>query len=235
MNKEYQQWREQIQKFFDPKNIESESKAYYSPSKDFSLSIEKYKTGENTWNFSRGIVKNTKSGKIVADIKRNYAHFWHTWCQHNNGNEYLLCGEDYQGQTIVNLTKKTVESYFPEEGYKGAGFCWVDTYPSPDSSVLAVEGCYWASPFEIVFFDFTEPDNLPYKEIRRIGNIGEVKGWNDNGLFVVEQEIEIRKSDGVPYDELTEEEQDALDDGEEETSYRIDTLKIGTNELLNRR
>ena len=71
------------------------------------------------------------------------------------------------------------------------------------------------------------------KHTNSIEQIGEVKGWNDNGFFVVELDIEIRKSDGVPYDELTEEEQDAIDDGKEEIDYRIEALKIDINELLN--
>ena len=231
-NKEYQEWREQIQHFFDPQNIDGESSVYDSPSKQFSLSVDVYKTGENTWSYSRGIVTDVKSGKIIADIKRNYPHFWFAWSQHKNGNEYLLCGEDYQGQTVVNLTKGTVTNYFPEEGFNGTGFCWVDALPSPDANVLAVFGCYWACPYELVFFDFSKPDQLPYRELKRIGNIGEIKGWNDKGQFVVEQEVEIRKSDGIPYDELTEAEQEALDDGKEEVDYRTDILMIGTEELL---
>lgn len=231
-NQEYQLWREEIQQFFDPKNIEGESQIHHSPSKDFSLSIERYKTGENTWSYTRGIVTDTKSGKIIADIKRNYSHFWHAWSQHHNGNEYLLCGEDYQGQTVVNLTKGTVTNYFPEEGFKGAGFCWTAAYPSPDSRILAVEGCYWACPYEVVFFDFTDPDHLPYKELKRVWDIGKVKGWNDDGTFVVEKEVEIRKSDGIPYDELSQEEQDALDDGIVEADYRTDTVVISSSELL---
>jgi hypothetical protein len=74
-------------------------------------------------------------------VKRNFGHFWHSWIEHADGNEYLLCGEDYQGYSVINLTAGRCTAYFPEEGYKGRGFCWTAAFPSPDRRVLAVDGC----------------------------------------------------------------------------------------------
>jgi len=227
----YLEKRNEIMRFFSSENKIEKSKPIHSPSNNFNLTIISYKTGENTWNYTRGIVTSNKTGKIIADVKRNYSHFWFTWCKHNNSEEYLLCGEDYQGQTVINLSKEKIENYFPESGFDGHGFCWINTYISPDKNVIAVEGCYWAGPYDVIFLDFSIPDILPYKELKRIEDIGKIMGWDNNGNFVFEKDIEIRKSDGVPYDSLSENEQEILDNNQSLVEYRTDIIKINIVEL----
>jgi hypothetical protein len=90
-----------------------------SPSGTFRLETCRYSTGPKTWNYSRGIVKRIADDTIIVDVKRNFGPFWHTWVGHADGNEYLLCGEDYQGYSIVNLTAGTCKTFFPEEGGGG--------------------------------------------------------------------------------------------------------------------
>lgn len=231
MNEKYISWRKEILAFFKLSNKIKESGKIYSPSGKFYLTISSYKTGENTWEYTRGVIKNVETQEKIADIKRNYSHFWYSWCEHRNGNEYLLCGEDYQGQTIVNVTKKETYNYFPEAGFDGHGFCWANVYLSPNKNILAVEGCYWAAPYDIVFFDFTKPDKLPLKEIKRVENVGGIKGWNNEGEFVYEREIEIRKSDGVLYEELSDDEQDILDNNQDLVDYKIEIMKTSLNDL----
>ena len=225
MDKKYQEKRKIIEQYFISKKklLESEF-VEVSPSGNFQLEVHRYSTGPNTWDFSRGIVTRTSDNSITADVKRNYGHFWHTWVEHPNGNEYLLCGEDYQGYSIVNLTNGKYLTYFPQAGHKGGGFCWTKVYPSPDNFVLAVDGCYWASPYDLVMFDFRNPDELPYKEMTRISNIDKCEGWTDNYTFVLKQEIEFRKSDGALYDELSEEDQDVLDKDLSLLGYRYDIV-----------
>lgn len=233
MNSKYKNCRKEILSSFNPKNIIDKSEKSYSPSGNFYLIISYYNTGENTWAYSQGTIKNSKNDKIVADIKRNFSHFWYSWIEHTNGNEYLLCGEDYQGQTVVNLTKRTVKNYFPEAGFDGHGFCWANAIPSKNSEILAVEGCYWACPYDIVFFDFTNPDELPFKELKRIKDVGEVQGWNENNDFILDKEVEIRKSDGKPYNKLTNEEQEILDNDSKLIDYKIVMLKVNLEEIKN--
>jgi hypothetical protein len=175
------------------------------------LEISRFSTGPKTGSYSHGVVRNLSDGRIIADIKRNYSNFWYAWVQHTNGDQYLLCGEDYQGYSVVNLTREKYAVFFPDDGYKGFGFCWAAVYPSPDGLVLAVDGCYWACPYEVVFFDFSDPENLPLPEIDRCGGITDpVIGWMDNDKFVFTVAYEIRKSDGKKYKELSDEEQDLV-------------------------
>ncbi len=231
MSNKYKEWREEIAGFFIPENRVDESEKEYSPSGNFYLTVVAYSTGEGTWSYTQGVIRDSKNDKIIADVKRNFSNFWHSWIEHANGNEYLLCGEDYQGQTVVNLTKGTVKSYFPEAGFDGFGFCWTSAVSSSDSTILAVDGCYWACPYDMVFFDFRNPDELPFKELKRIEAIGKVEGWNEKDNFILEREIQFRKSDGKPYEELSDEEQDILDSDSSLFEYKNVNEKIKLSEI----
>lgn len=74
-----------------------------------------------------------------------------------------------------------------------------------------MEGCFWACPYEVVFFDFTEPELLPYKEFLRADDLGRCHGWLDKDTFRMTQEIHVRKSDNRPYRELSENERAEID------------------------
>jgi hypothetical protein len=213
MDEQYQERRSHIERFFIPEHkIAGSGKKVVAPTGNYELEIYRYSTGPNSWDYSRGIVRRLADNLVVADIKRNYGHFWHAWVNHPDGNEYLLCGEDYQGYTVVNLTAGTSEAFFPEKGYKGFGFCWTGAYSSPDGLVLAVDGCVWACPYEIVFFDFSDPANLPLPEIDRCEDITDpVIGWIDNETFVFTVCYEVRKADGIKYSDLSDQEQDVVD------------------------
>lgn len=224
MDERYIERRIKIEQIFIPENkIADSKKIRVSPSGNFQFEFYRYSTGPKTWEYSRAIVTRISDSEVIADIKRNYGAFWHVWSEHPNGNEYLLCGEDYQGYSVINLTTGDYHVYFPEAGYKGAGFCWAFVYPSPDGLVLAVDGCYWACPYDLVFYDFREPDKLPYLEMARFDNLNDSDGWLDNDTFVLSREVEFRKSDGVAYEKLSEKEQDILDKDSSLASYRKET------------
>lgn len=161
LNPKYRKKRRQIEKFFR-KNGKVIHEEYFD---EYRLVIEQHYTRLNCCSFTRGLVY--KDGRIIADIKRNYAVFPGTFIRHSNGNRYLVCGEDYQGYTVVNMTLEKTHTYVPKEAEKGAGFCWASHKYNKDNNTLDVEGCYWAFPYEVVTYDFGDPDTLPYKELSR--------------------------------------------------------------------
>lgn len=226
MNEQYIEQRKEFEaRFGRYSKIADSEQEFVSPSGLYKLETSKYGNDEEVcWNYSRGIVSKIPSGEILADVKRNIGHFWHTWVEHPDGNEYLLCGEDYQGYSVVNLTQETYQVYFPDAGYQGFGFCWAAIYPSPDKLMLAVDGCIWAAPYEIIFYDFRKPDNLPYRELGRISELDETEGWLNNETFVLTREVEIRKSDEVPYKQLSEAEQEILDADNSLVDYRVEKV-----------
>jgi len=152
---------------------------HVSPSQNYFLSLSLCETKPGCWSYTRGVVTDT-SDKVIADIKRNYAAFPFLWVTHPNGYEYLVCGEDYQGYTVVNVTKGTSQTYVPEGWLKGAGFCWTGYKFDAEKVQLIVDGCYWACPYEIVTYDFSNPDVLPLPELKREDMPDEDEDDNDD-------------------------------------------------------
>lgn len=172
-----------LAEFERKKPVEASERIDRSPSGKYAIEIVRYSSGPSTWDYSRGIVTEIDSGRVIADVKRNIDHFWHAWVVQGEGAEYLLCGEDYQGYLVVDLLSASVGIEFPESGYDGVGFCWTAVHPSPDGTVLAVEGCYWACPYELVFLDFSNPSVLPLPELFRTVFCEVAEGWAGNGEF----------------------------------------------------
>ena len=131
---------------------------YLSPDGTYKLIVTSYNTEEGCWNYSRGEVYRVADGKLIADVKRNYSQFPFTWIMnHPNGHKYLVCGADYQGQTVIELDTKKRKNHLSEGAKKGFGFCWVQHRFDPISQILTVCGCVWACPYEYKFFDFSDP------------------------------------------------------------------------------
>lgn len=144
---------------YNPKKLES-SKELQSPSGKYTLTIQSFKTGKGTWNFTQGIVYKTGDKKPIATVKRNYSRFPHLFVEgHQNGHDYLICGEDYQGQTVIELDTGERRNNMSFGAHLGGGFCWSSYKFDTQSKLLVVCGCHWACPYEYRFFDFADPMN----------------------------------------------------------------------------
>lgn len=164
----YIEIREKIEDSFKNKySVYGKSIQNESPCGNYKLLITYYKTEKGCWDYTKGVVFD-KNGEEIFTIFRNYSSFIYKWVEHQNGNTYLLCGEDYQGYVVLNLTQKIKHVYFPESGFKGCGFCWVniEDYDEHDSTIT-VEGCYWGFPYEKIVYNFSNPDKVPFEEILR--------------------------------------------------------------------
>jgi len=104
---------------------------------------------------SRGVVTRLADGVVVCDLTRNYGMFHHTFVTKGD-REYLIAGRSYMSQTIVDLDRGA-EYEPPGDQEDGGAFIWTTCFLSPDGSTLAVDGCVWACPYEVKFFDFTDP------------------------------------------------------------------------------
>ncbi len=169
-------------------------KKMYSPSKKYVLITSKYKHKE--WILSKGTIYQADNEKLLFNFVRNHNSFPFAFVEgHKNGHDYLICGEDYQGQTILELDTQKRADYLPKGYKKGVGFCWIDIYPSKEKDVLAVEGCYWACPTDQRFIDFSDPMNLPYQVLSVFSDVQENKGvkgdWSsDKGVEITYMENE---------------------------------------------
>ncbi len=180
-DEKYMKERSEINQYFGEEYLKPmETKNIISPSGTYALKIYYYehKEGNIVYAYSKGVL-NCKNGKTV-EIKRNYDHFQFCWIEEK---DYFLCGADYQGYSIVDLKNGELKHYVPEEYYQGIGFCWVQVHYLHDNDIIAVEGCYWGAPYDIVFYDFSKPMELPYKELLRVAGYDTAIGWKNKRLF----------------------------------------------------
>lgn len=151
-----------------------------SPDGKFKVTITSHTTGDGTWAYTKGRFF-TEGGEFVAEVIRNYSCFNLLWIMdHPDGHHYALTGEDYQGFSLVQLDTGEVAHFLPDAAEEGFGWCWVGGDPSPDKKLLALSGCYWAAPYEIIVFDFATPMSFPWREMHRESDYDEFIGWTSD-------------------------------------------------------
>ena len=150
--------------YYSDLSFQGHSREEFSPCGNYRLVVSWYKSKPGYMGLSRGTVLDVTTHEVIADIYRNYPHFWSCWAS-QNGKSYLLCGEDYQGYTVVDLANKTTTHCVPSGAEKGHGFCWITVEQQDD--ILVVVGCFWACPEERREYDFSNPEQLPYKLLKR--------------------------------------------------------------------
>lgn len=184
------------------------SKPEMSPSGKYGITVESLPTRPGCWNVTRGTVS-AADGREVAVVDRNYSAFPVCWIEgHPDGHDYLLCGADYQGQTLVRLDTGERWDYVPPEAREGHGFCFASMSASPDKKTIAVDGCYWAAPYEVRMYDFTVP-GLPLLLLGEHGCDVSSGEWVSDAAVMVGRTVSRRISDGVDCDSLTVEEEEA--------------------------
>lgn len=152
---------------------------FISPSKKFRIEATNLSFKESNYDLTKiEIIDIIKTQKIF-EFYVNDSNFFHSFLSLNNI-DYLICAEDiYVGQTVIDLTNRIMKSHSTNED----GFIWTDFYLSPNGKKLATVGCYWACPYVIKLFDFSEPMNLPLNEIKEIDLLDNdeiIVGWLDN-------------------------------------------------------
>lgn len=146
---------------FTPENeVPGSAREYVSPSGRYKLVVTHFNSKPGYSGYTQGKLFRQDSDKPFTVVNRNFYSFQFNWIEgHPNGHDYLVCGEDYQGSTVVELDTGNRRSYVPEEAKQGFGFCWVGSKLDVASKILIVEGCIWACPYEYRFYDFADPMN----------------------------------------------------------------------------
>ena len=82
---------------------------------------------------------------------------------HANGNHYLVFREDLYGYSVLEVETGETMHYIPEKSWPldgGMGketFIWTNAAYNPETSLLAISGCYWAGTNDTLFLDFSRP------------------------------------------------------------------------------
>jgi len=174
--------RAELQRVYDVSAFVNDSEeVIFSPTGHFRLETANYFVPKTfgDWELTKITILYHNTNEAVFTFFSNHEKFIYSWAV-KDGREYLICAEDiFGGQTIIDLTNRMMAGYSPNED----GFIWTDHYLSPDGAILATIGCYWACPYVIKLYDFSQPLQLPLREVREIQLLdsGEtITGWLDN-------------------------------------------------------
>lgn len=170
--------RAEIVKHFDNTALLPDTEENYSsPDNKYFFKSNYYRQTDDkrNWTVSKIEVFQTDTGEKIFEFLRNDDSLFHGWLTVDNSH-YLLLSEDLEGKSILDISNRKFYSY----SFEDDKFIWCEYYPSPDSKKLAIIGCYWACPYEIVVFDTSKPTNFPYKELYRQDTFQEKVEWLDN-------------------------------------------------------
>lgn len=176
--------------YFTPENAKlDERREHVSPSGAYKLVVTPFATKPGSWSYSQGLVY--RGDELIAEVQRNYDSFPFAWVEGHSKGDFFLCGEDYQGQTVVNLKTGARRDHLPAAAEKGFGFCWASIHPNASGTLLAVEGCIWGGPYEVRFYDFSEPMLPPWTELSGNGDPEEFFEWLDDDRVRVGRTEEV--------------------------------------------
>jgi len=181
-----------MDEIFKPDNKLDDVQFILSPTGKYQLIISSYKTGDKTWNYTKGTIKRVVDDHIITEIKRNFYDFHYSFFI-RQGQEWLQTGQTYMCQSFVNLDTGDIydnadQLKLTKEYTGGSSFCWARSQISPDGNTLAVVGCIWGGPYFYKFYDFTDPstgwpeleDDDFYEE-----NDNDQSEWKEDGTFII--------------------------------------------------
>ena len=168
MKNELTERSQQIQAACDTKSQKSETKMELIADlpEGYSCYVTRYDFGTGAWSYLKIEIFTLNGDSIV--FYRNYPSFPHIYVRQNNM-DYLITSEDYQGYTVVNLTKCTVRTILHPGREKGWGWCPVEFhYYDEIDGLLDVEGCYWGAEFEHRRYIVEDFDTFNFDEFETI-------------------------------------------------------------------
>lgn len=176
----YDDDRVRLDQYFVPENAGKVWDECLSPSGLYKLKVTSYSTTKGGWSYTQGLVFKQGSDQPIFEVRRNYSAFPFSWVEnHQNGHAYLICGEDYQGQTVLELDTGERRDFVPTEEFLGHGFCWSSHDFNAGSSTLTVAGCHWACPYEYRFYDFSDPMGQGWPQLELVGKNEDSEGYLD--------------------------------------------------------
>ncbi len=186
----YVSTRKRIEHNLTLENFQGIDGKFPSPCGNYVFVVEKYQKAVKDWIYTyyRGIIYSLQNHKEVTTVSSDAYKFWYCWVKQGE-NLYLICNEDPQGYTIIDVKKELVFRYIDPKAREGWGFSWKEVSPSPDGKFLAVQGDYMESNREVALYDLSD-FNPPLRKIKRLdANLKSgylvLLGWKD-GKVVME-------------------------------------------------
>jgi hypothetical protein len=198
---EYQEYRKKFEYIFNDKyesysveekqllNCELIIKTTYYSDESYEVLKHNVLTSQTEVTYNNGkiitVIKNIDSQVDLFSI-----------IEHSDGKKYLVFTIDLYGYSVMDLSDYRIYHYIPEESFKlnAETFIWTEVLYCKKNNFLAVYGCFWACPYDTIFLDFTNPIEMPNKQIcsaydfKNTFNIKYVNPplrWNDKGDIVL--------------------------------------------------
>lgn len=153
----YKKYQEEFLPLFKTENLSKKEQLQLSGT--YNISIEKYsaKIGEYNRRGSRSFFfkgeEFIKEWYCIDDDAQFYSLIIH-----KDGREYLVFKQDLYGYSVLDIEKRSIMQFFPEYSLDtGETFIWTDIHYNQANNILAVGGCYWACPYSVQLFNFTDP------------------------------------------------------------------------------
>lgn len=165
-----------------------ESKNFSKGKYNFEISKVKMESG---WDCSNLVVTNNETNESIS-VFRNYGYFPQDVCINHKftGKDYMVCSERYNKQGIIILD----ELKYVDLGARNGDYCQTEFHISDCNKYLAVVSCYWAGPYFIEIFDFTNPEKYMEKLICWIDECF------DNFLGFEEIDGKLKAKCGITYE-----------------------------------
>jgi len=242
----YEERRNKVmQAIYSGKPIKAKKETRLSPSGKYSLELTPYSVKDRRCPFYSVVeIIRKNDGERLGKIIRNEADFPFIFVEDHGGKDYLLCAEDYQGFTVINITSGKKLDYVPEKSKRDLAMKITDFYVSPDRKTIAIEGYGKTKPSDIVetdeihFYKLVDMEKLPYPEVdKRITfAYDKVIGWENNERFIVSKIEDYIMPIGVCIDEIKDQEEtiDLLKKGSirKQTAYYAYYPKTGLLEKV---
>jgi hypothetical protein len=149
-----------------------------------------------------------RTGLKVAEFDSIYHKEFYSFIEHKNGRNYLVFSIDLYGYSVIDLSDYRHIHYVPESSFsKGQEtFIWTNVLYNRRNNLIAVDGCFWAGPWQTDFFDFSRPMELPFEKLCSTNDMEDQFDvgydvipieWNDDGTITLENETEqgiVRKN-----------------------------------------
>lgn len=218
-----------------------------SPSGKYSIHLTPYRVKDPACPYYCVVeLQKNGDGEILGKIVRNEADFPFVFVENwKDGKDYLICAEDYQGFTVINITDKKKYDYIAEKSKRGLAMHITDFYISPDKECLAVEGHIRSKPSDVVETDevhfFRIGNNIteiPYKEVdKRITfAYDKVVGWETKDRFIISRIEDYIVPSGTCLDEIQDPKERLRELGQgnikKQTAYYVYLPKTGEMEKV---
>lgn len=175
--------RADISRYFDGNGfIPGTEEIHYSPDRNYFFRSACYRqTCKNrNWTVSKIQLFQMHNQEKLFEYIRNDDSLFHGWLT-NEGKTYLYLSEDLEGKSIFSFADRQFYSY----SFEADTFIWCEYFPSPNGKRLAVIGCHWACPYELVVFDTSNPADYPYRELYRQDTFREKIEWSGDQALTI--------------------------------------------------